>query len=160
MMQLAGPSSPQFQPTHGLIDGPLPPRLLREACKFVKLVKEYKNREVYDRLLQILKDYVEQRIDVSGTASRIKQLVEHHSELRQGVKRLQHEVKVANFTAKVEGRLAMSDCIRYYVIIEGYRSRQKSMVKTIKEMAVLFANHRDLLLDFLGFLPCGFNLSD
>jgi hypothetical protein len=44
------------------------------------------------------------RIDVSGTASTIKQLVEHHSDLRQGVKRLQQEVKVANFTAKVEVR--------------------------------------------------------
>ena len=94
-MQPAGPSSPRSQLTHGMINGPIPPWAaryidlfslqklfflsflnfrfftvidLREGYEFVKLVREYKNGEVYDRLMQILKDYVEQRFFLISSA--------------------------------------------------------------------------------------------
>jgi hypothetical protein len=44
------------------------------------------------------------RTDVSGAASRIKQLVDDHTELLQGVKRLEMEVKVTNFVQKMKVR--------------------------------------------------------
>ena len=44
------------------------------------------------------------RTDVGGAASRIKQLVDDHTELRQGVKRLEMEVKVTNFVQKMKIR--------------------------------------------------------
>jgi hypothetical protein len=42
------------------------------------------------------------RTDVGGAASRIKQLVDDHTELLQGVKRLEMEVKVTNFVQKMK----------------------------------------------------------
>ena len=44
------------------------------------------------------------RTDVGGAASRIKQLVDDHTELRQGVKRLEMEVKATNFVKKMKVR--------------------------------------------------------
>jgi hypothetical protein len=44
------------------------------------------------------------RTDVGGAALRIKQLVDDHTELRQGVKRLEMEVKVTNFVQKMKVR--------------------------------------------------------
>jgi hypothetical protein len=41
---------------------------------------------------------------VGGIASRIKQLVEDHTELRQGFKNLQMAVKAANLIEKIEVR--------------------------------------------------------
>jgi hypothetical protein len=57
--------------------------------------------------MQILKDYGEQwlfhvlcRSDVGENMSRIEQLLEDHSGLRQGLKGLQLEAKVTNFIKK------------------------------------------------------------
>jgi cell division septum initiation protein DivIVA len=46
---------------------------------------------------------------VSGTASRIEQLIEDHSELRQGLKRLRKEVKATNYIKAIEVRNTISN---------------------------------------------------
>ncbi|KAE8124138.1 hypothetical protein FH972_019046 [Carpinus fangiana] len=162
MMQLAGPSSPRSQLTHGVFNGCISPLVLWESSKFVKLVREYNNGEVHDRFKQILKDYLIQqsKSDVGGIASRIEQLVEDHSELRQGFKSLQLMVKTNNLMKKIEGRLAINDLKRFFEIIKGFRTRQTSMVKVVEEVAVLFADHTDLFAEFCEFLPDSFNLSE
>ncbi|KAE8124137.1 hypothetical protein FH972_019045 [Carpinus fangiana] len=148
-MQPAGPSSPRSQLTHGVINSPIPP----EGYEFVKLVREYKNGEVYDRLMQILKDYLEQRSDVGGTMSRIEQLLEEHSELRQGLMSLQNEIKATKLIKKMKGRLSINDYKRCKEILDGFCSGQNSMLKMIEEVAVLFADHLDLFVGFCEFLP-------
>ncbi|KAE8124136.1 hypothetical protein FH972_019044 [Carpinus fangiana] len=88
-----------------------------------------------------------------GTVSRLEQLVENHSELREALKRLQAEVKVDNFIRKIKDRIAINGLIRYNEILEGCISGQNSMTKMVEEVAVLFADHMDLLEEFCEFLP-------
>ncbi|KAE8124143.1 hypothetical protein FH972_019051 [Carpinus fangiana] len=158
-MQPAGPSGLQYQVTHGMInDAALPPPVLRETYEFVRLVREYNNGELYGRLIQIFdQDYVEQSADMDGTVSRLEQLVENHSELREALKRLQVQVKVDNYILRIKDRLAMDGLIRYNEILEGFTSGQKSTTKMVEEIALLFANHMDLFAEFCELFPGGSN---
>ncbi|KAE8124142.1 hypothetical protein FH972_019050 [Carpinus fangiana] len=84
--------------------------------------------------------------------SRIEQLLEDHSELRQGLMSLQKEIKATKLIKKIRGRLAI-DYKRYKEILDGFCSGQNSMLKMIEEVAVLFADHLDLFVGFCEFLP-------
>ncbi|KAE8124140.1 hypothetical protein FH972_019048 [Carpinus fangiana] len=163
-MQLAGLSNPRWalsQLTDGVFNGYISPVVLRESSNFVKLVREHNNEEVHDRFKQILKDYlIQQRSDVGGIALRIEQLVEDHTELRQGFKNLQMAVKATDFIKKIEGRLAVNDVKHYFEILKEFSTGQTSIVKMVEEMAVLFADHMDLFEEFCEFLPDSFNLSE
>ncbi|XP_059442547.1 paired amphipathic helix protein Sin3-like 1 isoform X2 [Corylus avellana] len=132
------------------------PSLLRERSKFMKLVRDCNNGEVYDRFKQILNDHEEQRNNCVVTCSRIDELFNDHIQLAQGFHGFKKLFNLAVFHAKLGDRLAINDYQRYleyFKILQRFRSGQKSMKKMVEELAVLFACHMDLFLEFCEFLP-------
>jgi hypothetical protein len=94
---------------------------------------------------------------VGGIASMIEQLVEDHTELRQGFKNLQMAVKATNLIKKIkvrnrsnkynihffgfsftqlQGRLAVNDVKRYFEILEEFHTGQTSIVKMVEEVPI------------------------
>ena len=92
---------------------------------------------------------------MGGIASRIEQLVEDHTELREGFKNLQMAVKATNLIKKIEvrnrsnkynihffgfsfkqlqGRLAVNDVKRYFEIVQEFRTGHTSIVKMVEEV--------------------------
>ncbi|XP_059442540.1 paired amphipathic helix protein Sin3-like 1 isoform X3 [Corylus avellana] len=139
------------------------PILLRESSKFVKLVREYNNGEVYDRFKQILKDQLERRNSCVETSSKIDELFNDHIQLAQGFHGFKKIFNSTVYHAKLEDRFAINDNQRYldyFEILQGFHSGQKSMAKIVQELAILFTGHMDLFLGFCEFLPRDFDFGE
>ncbi|XP_059444626.1 paired amphipathic helix protein Sin3-like 1 isoform X1 [Corylus avellana] len=132
------------------------PSLLREVSDFVKLVREYNNGALYDPFNQIIQDYDQQRIDYYEASSRVGELFNGHIQLVELYNGLNKEFILNYYHAKLWDRFAINDNQRYlnfFEILRGYRSGQKSMQKMVEELAINFAGHMDLFLEFCAFLP-------
>ncbi|XP_059442539.1 paired amphipathic helix protein Sin3-like 1 isoform X2 [Corylus avellana] len=137
--------------------------LLRESSKLMKLVREYNNGEVYDRLKQILKDQLERRNSCVETSSKIDELFNDHIQLAQGFHGFKKIFNSTVYHAKLEDRFAINDNQRYldyFEILQGFHSGQKSMAKIVQELAILFTGHMDLFLGFCEFLPRDFDFGE
>ncbi|XP_059444491.1 paired amphipathic helix protein Sin3-like 6 [Corylus avellana] len=139
------------------------PSLLMEIYEFLKLVREYNNGELCDPFKQILQDFDEQRNNLDEASLRVHELFKDYIQLTQGYNGLRKRVMLNYYHAKLWDRFGFIDSQRYldyFKILRSYRSGQKSMKKMVEELAILFAGHMDLFLEFCEFLPCDFDFGD
>ncbi|CAA0238947.1 unnamed protein product [Arabidopsis thaliana] len=146
-----------------------------DALAYLKAVKDklHGQREKYDEFLQIMKDYTTHRIDISGVIIRMKELLKQHQGLLLGFNAFlpngymithheQHSQKkpvelgeAISFINKIKTRFQGDDRVYKSVldILNMYRKDRKPITAVYREVAILFRDHTDLLVEFTHFLP-------
>ncbi|XP_061973574.1 paired amphipathic helix protein Sin3-like 4 [Populus nigra] len=149
-----------------------------DALAYLKAVKDIfqDNREKYDEFLEVMKDFKAQRIDTAGVIARVKELFKGHRDLILGFntflpkgyeitlpledeqppqkKPVEFEEAI-NFVNKIKTRFQGDDRVykSFLDILNLYRKENKSISEVYQEVASLFRDHHDLLLEFTHFLP-------
>ncbi|XWS22532.1 hypothetical protein CRYUN_Cryun29cG0044500 [Craigia yunnanensis] len=149
-----------------------------DALAYLKAVKDLfqENREKYDDFLEVMKDFKAQRIDTAGVIARVKELFKGHRNLILGFntflpkgyeitlppedeqppqkKPVEFEEAI-NFVNKIKTRFQGDDQVykSFLDILNMYRKENKSITEVYQEVAALFQDHPDLLLEFTHFLP-------
>ncbi|KAL2519477.1 Paired amphipathic helix protein Sin3-like 4 [Abeliophyllum distichum] len=149
-----------------------------DALTYLKAVKDiFKDkRDKYDDFLEVMKDFKSQRIDTAGVIVRVKELFKGHRDLILGfntflpkgyeitfpsedeplLKKKPVEFEEAiNFVNKIKDRFQGHDHVykTFLDILNMYRNENKSITEVYQEVAALFQNHPDLLVEFTHFLP-------
>ncbi|XWS34893.1 hypothetical protein CRYUN_Cryun21dG0076100 [Craigia yunnanensis] len=149
-----------------------------DALTYLKAVKDLfqEKREKYDDFLQVMKDFKAQRIDTAGVIARVKELFKGYRDLILGFNTFlpkgyeitlppedeQHPQKkpvefeeAINFVNKIKTRFQGDDHVykSFLDILNMYRKENKSITEVYREVAALFQDHPDLLLEFTHFLP-------
>ncbi|XP_038713582.1 paired amphipathic helix protein Sin3-like 4 isoform X4 [Tripterygium wilfordii] len=162
----------------GAAAGGLQKLTTNDALQYLKSVKEIfqDNREKYDDFLEVMKDFKAQRVDTTGVIARVKELFKGHRELILGFntflpkgyeithasdneqpsqkKPVEFEEAI-NFVNKIKTRFQGDDRVykSFLDILNMYRKENKSITEVYHEVATLFEDHTDLLLEFTHFLP-------
>ncbi|XP_010532951.1 PREDICTED: paired amphipathic helix protein Sin3-like 3 isoform X2 [Tarenaya hassleriana] len=149
-----------------------------DALAYLKNVKDkfHDNREKYDEFLEVMKDFKAQRIDTAGVIARVKELFKGHRELILGFntflpkgfeitllpedgqppqkKPVEFEEAIS-FVNKIKTRFQGDDRVyrSFLDILNMYRKENKSITEVYQEVATLFRDHHDLLVEFTHFLP-------
>ncbi|KAI8528426.1 hypothetical protein RHMOL_Rhmol12G0147900 [Rhododendron molle] len=149
-----------------------------DALAYLKAVKDMfqDNRAKYDVFLDVMKDFKAQRIDTAGVIARVKELFKGHRDLilgfntflpkgyeitlpsedepTPGKKPVEFEEAI-NFVSKIKIRFQGDDHVykAFLDILNMYRKDSKSITEVYQEVAALFREHRDLLVEFTNFLP-------
>ncbi|KAJ7943566.1 Paired amphipathic helix protein Sin3-like [Quillaja saponaria] len=149
-----------------------------DALSYLKAVKDIfqDNREKYDDFLEVMKDFKALRIDTSGVIARVKELFKGHRDLILGFntflpkgyeitlpleddeppqkKPVEFEEAI-NFVNKIKTRFQGDDFVykSFLDILNMYRKENKSITEVNQEVAALFQDHADLLVEFTHFLP-------
>ncbi|XP_010551461.1 PREDICTED: paired amphipathic helix protein Sin3-like 3 [Tarenaya hassleriana] len=149
-----------------------------DALAYLKAVKDkfHDKREQYDEFLEVMKDFKAQRIDTAGVIIRVKELFKGHRELILGFntflpkgyeitllpedgqpapkKPVEFEEAI-NFVNKIKTRFQGDDRVykSFLDILNMYRKENKSITEVYQEVATLFRDHHDLLVEFTHFLP-------
>lgn len=154
-----------------------------DALAYLKAVKDIfeHNREKYDDFLEVMKDFKAQRIDTVGVIARVKELFKGYRQLILGFntflpkgfeitlppedeqeqeqpppqkKPVEFEEAI-NFVNKIKTRFQGDDRVykSFLDILNMYRKENKSITEVYQEVATLFKDHSDLLLEFTHFLP-------
>lgn len=149
-----------------------------DALAYLKAVKDIfqDNREKYDEFLEVMKDFKAQRIDTTGVIERVKDLFKGHRNLILGFntflpkgyeitlpledegpppkKPVEFEEAI-NFVNKIKTRFHGDDQVykSFLEILNMYRKENKSIDEVYSEIAFLFREHSDLLIEFTHFLP-------
>ncbi|XP_031282358.1 paired amphipathic helix protein Sin3-like 4 isoform X2 [Pistacia vera] len=149
-----------------------------DALAYLKAVKDIfqDKREKYDDFLEVMKDFKAQRIDTAGVIARVKDLFKGHRELILGFntflpkgyeitlpledeqppqkKPVEFEEAI-NFVNKIKTRFQGDDHVykSFLDILNMYRKENKSITEVYQEVASLFQDHPDLLVEFTHFLP-------
>ncbi|XVE84974.1 hypothetical protein DITRI_Ditri17bG0054700 [Diplodiscus trichospermus] len=149
-----------------------------DALTYLKAVKDifHERREKYDDFLEVMKDFKAQRIDTAGVIARVKDLFKGHRDLILGFntflpkgyeitlppedeqppqkKPVEFEEAI-NFVNKIKTRFQGDDHVykSFLDILNMYRKENKSITEVYQEVAALFRDHPDLLLEFTHFLP-------
>ncbi|KAF8399358.1 hypothetical protein HHK36_015223 [Tetracentron sinense] len=148
-----------------------------DALAYLKAVKDIfqDRREKYDEFLEVMKDFKAQRIDTTGVIARVKELFKGHRDLILGfntflpkgyeitlpledeppLKKPVEFEEAINFVNKIKTRFQNDDHVykSFLDILNMYRKENKSITEVYQEVAVLFHEHRDLLDEFIHFLP-------
>lgn len=149
-----------------------------DALAYLKAVKDIfqDKREKYDEFLEVMKDFKAQRTDTAGVIARVKQLFKGHRDLILGfntflpkgyeitlpledeqppVKKPVEFEEAINFVNKIKTRFQGDDHVykSFLDILNMYRKENKSITEVYQEVAALFQDHPDLLLEFTHFLP-------
>ncbi|KAL2547338.1 Paired amphipathic helix protein Sin3-like 2 [Forsythia ovata] len=149
-----------------------------DALTYLKAVKDIfqEKRDKYDDFLEVMKDFKSQRIDTTGVILRVKELFKGHRDLILGfntflpkgyeitlpsedeplLKKKPVEFEEAiNFVNKIKDRFQGHDHVykTFLDILNMYRNENKSITEVYQEVAALFQNHPDLLVEFTHFLP-------
>ncbi|KAF8407976.1 hypothetical protein HHK36_007116 [Tetracentron sinense] len=148
-----------------------------DALAYLKAVKDIfqDKREKYDEFLEVMKDFKAQRIDTTGVIARVKELFKGHRDLILGfntflpkgyeitlsledeppVKKPVEFEEAINFVNKIKTRFQNDDRVykSFLEILNLYRKENRSITEVYQEVAVLFHEHRDLLDEFIHFLP-------
>ncbi|KAA8529502.1 hypothetical protein F0562_033699 [Nyssa sinensis] len=149
-----------------------------DALTYLKSVKDIfqDNREKYDEFLEVMKDFKAQRIDTAGVIARVKELFKGHRDLILGfntflpkgyeitlpqedepppVKKPVEFEEAINFVNKIKTRFQGDDHVykSFLDILNMYRKENKSITEVYQEVAALFRDHSDLLVEFRHFLP-------
>uniref|UniRef100_A0A0D9UVW5 Histone deacetylase interacting domain-containing protein n=1 Tax=Leersia perrieri TaxID=77586 RepID=A0A0D9UVW5_9ORYZ len=143
-----------------------------DALVYLKAVKDkfLDKREKYDEFLEVMRDFKSERIDTNGVIARVKTLFNGYPELILGFNtflpkgyaiKLQEEkkpvdfVEAINFVNKIKNRFQHDEHVykSFLDILNMYRKDNKSIQDVYHEVAVLFAEHKDLLQEFQHFLP-------
>ncbi|XP_054823950.1 paired amphipathic helix protein Sin3-like 4 isoform X2 [Prosopis cineraria] len=149
-----------------------------DALLYLKAVKEmfHDKREKYDDFLEVMKNFKAQRIDTAGVIARVKELFKGHKDLILGFntflpkgyeitlpledeqppqkKPVEFEEAI-NFVNKIKARFQGDDHVykSFLDILNMYRKENKSITEVYHEVAALFQDHQDLLVEFTHFLP-------
>ncbi|KAK6281649.1 hypothetical protein POUND7_015474 [Theobroma cacao] len=148
-----------------------------DALAYLKAVKDIfqDKREKYDDFLEVMKDFKAQRIDTAGVIARVKELFKGYRDLILGFntflpkgyeitlpqedeptqkKPVEFEEAI-NFVNKIKTRFQGDDHVykSFLDILNMYRKENKSITEVYQEVATLFQDHPDLLLEFTHFLP-------
>ncbi|KAK6931145.1 Histone deacetylase interacting domain [Dillenia turbinata] len=149
-----------------------------DALAYLKAVKDIfqDRREKYDEFLEVMKDFKAQRIDTTGVIARVKELFKGHRDLILGfntflpkgyeitlpledeqppAKKPVEFEEAINFVNKIKTRFQGDDHVykAFLDILNMYRKENKSIAEVYQEVAALFHDHPDLLLEFTHFLP-------
>ncbi|CAH8363812.1 unnamed protein product [Eruca vesicaria subsp. sativa] len=150
-----------------------------DALAYLKAVKDkfQDKREKYDEFLEVMKDFKAQRVDTSGVILRVKELFKGNRELILGFntflpkgfeitllpeeddqplpkKPVEFEEAIS-FVNKIKTRFQGDDRVykSFLDILNMYRKENKSITEVYQEVAILFRDHHDLLVEFTHFLP-------
>ncbi|XP_062111773.1 paired amphipathic helix protein Sin3-like 4 isoform X2 [Humulus lupulus] len=149
-----------------------------DALAYLKAVKDIfqDKRDKYEDFLEVMKDFKAQRIDTAGVIERVKDLFKGHRDLILGFntflpkgyeitlpleddqplqkKPVEFEEAI-NFVNKIKTRFQGDDHVykSFLDILNMYRKENKSITEVYQEVATLFQEHPDLLVEFTHFLP-------
>ncbi|XP_048318177.1 paired amphipathic helix protein Sin3-like 4 isoform X1 [Ziziphus jujuba] len=149
-----------------------------DALAYLKAVKDIfqDKRDKYEDFLEVMKDFKAQRIDTAGVIERVKDLFKGHRDLILGFntflpkgyeitlpledeqppqkKPVEFEEAI-NFVNKIKTRFQGDDHVykSFLDILNMYRKENKSITEVYQEVATLFQDHPDLLVEFTHFLP-------
>ncbi|PSR88338.1 Paired amphipathic helix protein Sin3-like [Actinidia chinensis var. chinensis] len=151
-----------------------------DALAYLKAVKDIfqDKREKYEEFLDVMKDFKAQRVDTAGVITRVKELFKGYRDLILGfntflpkgyeitlppegapppapVKKPVEFEEAINFVNKIKTRFQGDDRVykAFLDILNMYRKESKSITEVYQEVAALFREHRDLLVEFTNFLP-------
>ncbi|XP_052172733.1 paired amphipathic helix protein Sin3-like 3 isoform X2 [Diospyros lotus] len=149
-----------------------------DALAYLKAVKDIfqDKKEKYDEFLEIMKDFKAQRIETAGVIARVKELFKGHRDLILGfntflpkgyeiilppeeetppVKKPVEFEEAIKFVNKIKARFQGDDHAykSFLDILNMYRKETKSITEVYQEVATLFHEQPDLLLEFTRFLP-------
>ncbi|GMP58130.1 hypothetical protein CsSME_00021912 [Camellia sinensis var. sinensis] len=149
-----------------------------DALAYLKAVKDIfqDDREKYDEFLEVMKDFKAQRTDTTGVIQRVKELFKGYRDLILGfntflpkgyeitlppetepapVKKPVEFEEAINFVNKIKTRFQDDDIVykSFLDILNMYRKENKSITEVYQEVATLFREHHDLLVEFTHFLP-------
>lgn len=154
----------------------MPKLTTTDALTYLKEVKEMfqDQREKYDTFLEVMKDFKAQRTDTAGVIARVKELFKGHNNLIFGFntflpkgyeitlpedepppKKTVEFEEAINFVNKIKKRFQNDDHVykSFLDILNMYRRENKDIHEVYREVAVLFSDHKDLLEEFVRFLP-------
>ncbi|CAH8257671.1 unnamed protein product [Arabidopsis lyrata] len=150
-----------------------------DALAYLKAVKDkfQDKRDKYDEFLEVMKDFKAQRVDTTGVILRVKELFKGNRELILGFntflpkgfeitlrpeddqpaapkKPVEFEEAIS-FVNKIKTRFQGDDRVykSFLDILNMYRKENKSITEVYQEVAILFRDHHDLLVEFTHFLP-------
>ncbi|KAL8518882.1 hypothetical protein ACS0TY_010010 [Phlomoides rotata] len=152
-----------------------------DALSYLKHVKEIfdaENDNKYDVFLKVMKDFKAQRVTTSGVISRVKELFGDNRDLVLGFNTFLpkgHEITLPpedeplpeknsltfedalGFVSKIKARFDGNVYKAFLDILYMYRKNNKTIQEIYQEVAGLFQEHVELLVDFIHFLPgiCG-----
>ncbi|KAF0898962.1 hypothetical protein E2562_012660 [Oryza meyeriana var. granulata] len=181
-MPMGGPASAAAPPPQAAAAPPAQPAAggatagqkltTNDALVYLKAVKDkfQDKREKYEEFLEVMRDFKSERIDTNGVIVRVKTLFNGYPELILGFNtflpkgyaiKLQEEkkpvdfVEAINFVNKIKNRFQHDEHVykAFLDILNMYRKDNKSIQDVYHEVAVLFADHKDLLEEFQHFLP-------
>ncbi|KAG4128471.1 hypothetical protein ERO13_D09G022900v2 [Gossypium hirsutum] len=145
----------------------------KDAETYLKQVKEmFKDeKDKYNMLLHVMRDFSIQRTDVIGVVERVKEIFKGHNNLIQGFNMfLPKRYKITVDEDRPSPRMiaAHSEAI-YFVnkihkrdenvytsfldVLNKYRTGHTDIIKVLTKAASLFEDHPDLLEEFISFLP-------
>ncbi|OMO57274.1 Paired amphipathic helix [Corchorus capsularis] len=148
-----------------------------DAMAYLKAVKETFHDQ-YDSLIEVMRDFKDQRIDSSGVIERVEEMLKGHRDLILGFnnflprdfeirlppkyeqqppqKRPVEFDEAISFVDKIKKRFKGDDGRVYKTFLDSlnmYRKQNKSIEEVYHEVAALFKDHPDLFLEFGHFLP-------
>lgn len=149
-----------------------------DALAYLKAVKDIfqDRRDKYDEFLEVMKDFKAQRTDTSGVILRVKELFKGHRNLILGfntflpkgyeitlppeneppaLKKPVEFEEAISFVNKIKTRFQGDDHVykSFLDILNMYRKENKKITEVYEEVAALFRDHSDLLVEFTHFLP-------
>ncbi|XP_057509784.1 paired amphipathic helix protein Sin3-like 4 [Actinidia eriantha] len=149
-----------------------------DALAYLKAVKNlFQDKQgKYDEFLEVMKDFKAQSIDTAGVIARVKELFRGHRDLILGfntflpkgyeitlppedepppAKKPVEFDEAINFVTKIKTRFKGDDHVykAFLDILNIYRKEHKSIAEVYNEVATLFREHPDLLVEFKHFLP-------
>ncbi|KOM56765.1 hypothetical protein LR48_Vigan10g265700 [Vigna angularis] len=139
-----------------------------DALHFLNRVKDvfWDQREKYDMLIQILKDYKDERITCAVVAARVKELLRGHHTLILRFNNFlpkEHEIKLneprqelVRLVDNIKERFKNDQpaYASFLVSMKTYKEdKRKTTCDLHGEIAILFKDHQDLLEEFTRLLP-------
>ncbi|CAH8340496.1 unnamed protein product [Eruca vesicaria subsp. sativa] len=148
-----------------------------DALSYLKDVKDMfqDQREIYDRFLEVMKDFKAQRTDTRGVIARVKELFKGHNNLIYGFntflpkgyeiifieedeappKKAVEFEEAITFVNKIKTRFRHDEHVykSFLNILNMYRKESKEIDEVYSEVSILFEGHSDLLEEFTRFLP-------
>ncbi|GFZ00105.1 SIN3-like 4 [Actinidia rufa] len=178
-VQLKRPSAAEPSGQPQMMGGGSSQRLTsNDALAYLKAVKNlFQDKQgKYDEFLEVMKDFKAQSIDTAGVIARVKELFRGHRDLILGfntflpkgyeitlppedepppAKKPVEFDEAINFVTKIKTRFKGDDHVykAFLDILNIYRKEHKSIAEVYKEVATLFREHPDLLVEFKHFLP-------
>ncbi|CAA7031849.1 unnamed protein product [Microthlaspi erraticum] len=146
-----------------------------DALAYLSAVKNtfQHNRDIYDKFLEIMKDFKAQRVDTGDVMVRVKELFRGEDEMLLGFNTflpkgykitLDDDQTLANDVARDEA-ISFINKVKtrfqydrhaydtFLDVLRKYKNDYKSTSEVYNEVTILFQDHQDLRVEFDHFLP-------